>query len=125
MTKSQAVEFRKKWKTPPRITPKKSQGDVSYTMNSPIALRLQDTEKGLECVGRYVYIKFKLLLLLLLSYFNANTFRNLAEEYQVPWKEYWPFLKDFVDFRTDEGLTKLEKYLEQKYKEQLHCFVMV
>jgi len=122
MTKPQAVEFRKKWKTPPRITPKKSQGDVSYIMNSPIALRLQDTEKGLECVGRYAYIKLKLLLLLL-SYFNTS--RNLAEEYQVPWKEYWPFLKDFVDFRTDEGLTKLEEYLEQKYKEQLRCFLMV
>ncbi|EZA59055.1 Ankyrin repeat and LEM domain-containing protein [Ooceraea biroi] len=101
MTKSQAVEFRKKWKTPPRITPRRGQGDASCVMNSPIALRLQDTEKGLECVGR-----------------------NLAEEYRVSWKEYWPFLKDFVDFRTDKGLTKLEEYLEEKYKEQLYCFMM-
>lgn len=35
----------------------------------------------------------------------------------MPWKEYWPFLKDFVDFRSDEGLTKLEKYLEQRFKD--------
>lgn len=43
-------------------------------------------------------------------------FRDLAEECQVPWKEYWPFLKDFVDFRSDEGVAKLEKFLEQRFK---------
>lgn len=43
-------------------------------------------------------------------------FRELAEECQVPWKEYWPFLQDFVNFRSDEGLTKLEQYLEQRFK---------
>ncbi|XP_012219724.1 ankyrin repeat and LEM domain-containing protein 2 [Linepithema humile] len=94
MNKSQAVEFRRKWKTPPRLTPKKGQGDVSSIISSPsLALRLEDTEKGLERVGR-----------------------DLAEECQVPWKEYWPFLKDFVDFRGDEGLMKLEKYLEQRFQ---------
>lgn len=95
MTKSRAVEFRKKWKTPPRlcVTPikKTSVDEVNNTPNSSIALRLQDTEKGLERVGR-----------------------DLAEEYQVSWKEYWPFLNDFADFRTAEGLVKLEKYLEHR-----------
>ncbi|XP_072746594.1 ankyrin repeat and LEM domain-containing protein 2 isoform X2 [Anoplolepis gracilipes] len=94
MTKSQAVEFRKKWKTPPRVTLKKGQGDA-FSNSPSLALRLQDTEKGLERVGR-----------------------DLAEECQVPWKEYWPFLKDFVDFRKDEGLMKLEKYLEQRFIEE-------
>lgn len=35
----------------------------------------------------------------------------------MPWKEYWPFLKDFVDFQNNEGLKKLEKYLEQRFKD--------
>lgn len=54
--------------------------------------------------------------------------RDLAKEYQVSWKEYWPFLRDFVDFRSDEGLKKLEKYLKQKfidYESQLPSFKMV
>ncbi|XP_034195040.2 ankyrin repeat and LEM domain-containing protein 2 [Osmia lignaria lignaria] len=99
MTKSRAVEFRKKWKTPPRlrITSVRNVNDAEYnTTDSPInnlTLRLQDTEKGLERVGR-----------------------DLAEEYEVSWKEYWPFLNDFADFRTTEGLTKLEKYLEHKFQ---------
>jgi len=61
MTKARAVEFRKKWKTPPRVTPKRGQGDAFGIMNSPnIALRLQDTEKGLERVGRYAHVKSKI-----------------------------------------------------------------
>lgn len=69
MTKTQAVEFRKKWKTPPRVTPKRGQGDAPGIINSPsIVLRLQDTEKGLERVGRYVYIKSKIYLKLIITY---------------------------------------------------------
>ncbi|XP_033351446.1 ankyrin repeat and LEM domain-containing protein 2 [Bombus vosnesenskii] len=101
MTKSRALEFRKKWKTPPRLrmTPIKKTDDESNAIDSPtnnLALRLQDVEKGLERVGR-----------------------DLAEEYQVSWKEYWLFLNDFADFRTKEGLIKLEKYLEHKFQNQL------
>ncbi|XP_043516766.1 ankyrin repeat and LEM domain-containing protein 2 isoform X1 [Frieseomelitta varia] len=101
MTKSRALEFRKKWKTPPRLrmTPIKKSDDESdaiYNSTNNLTLRLQDAEKGLERVGR-----------------------DLAEEYQVSWKEYWLFLNDFADFRTTEGLTKLEKYLERKFQDQL------
>jgi hypothetical protein len=32
----------------------------------------------------------------------------------MPWTEYWSFLDSFCDFKKNEGLTKLEVYLEQK-----------
>lgn len=60
MTKSRALEFRKKWKTPPRLrmTPIKKSDDESDAIYNPInnlTLRLQDAEKGLERVGRYSF----------------------------------------------------------------------
>ncbi|KAK0162826.1 hypothetical protein PV327_006570 [Microctonus hyperodae] len=101
MTKPQAMEFRKKWKTPPRLHGTLFKHDKSMTdspglLTSPKPndmdiIRLKDTEKGLERVGR-----------------------NLAEEYSVAWKEFWPFLDEFTDLRDDEGLAKLEKYLMEK-----------
>lgn len=54
----------------------------------------------------------------------SDIFRELAEECQVPWKEYWPFLKDFVDFRNDEGLMKLEKYLKQIFENKNQNYSM-
>ncbi|XP_074651930.1 ankyrin repeat and LEM domain-containing protein 2-like [Tubulanus polymorphus] len=51
--------------------------------------RRSDIDKGLERYGR-----------------------QLAEDMRVPWKEYWLFLKSFVDFKSENGLDKLEKYLE-------------
>ncbi|KAK2586506.1 hypothetical protein KPH14_011401 [Odynerus spinipes] len=103
MTKSQAVEFRKKWKTPPRrcMTPIKKDVQETNILNSSnenFAVRLQDTEKGLERIGR-----------------------NLAEEHHVSWKEYWNFLNDFADLRSTDGLVKLEKYFEQRFHEQSYC----
>ncbi|CAK9809848.1 Ankyrin repeat and LEM domain-containing protein 2 [Anthophora quadrimaculata] len=107
MTKSRALEFRKKWKTPPRLrmTPCKKVIDdecnIVDTSNN-LVLRLQDAEKGLERVGR-----------------------DLAEEYQVSWKEYWQFLNDFADFRTTEGLQKLEEYLEHTFQDQLFHYSQI
>ncbi|XP_033216047.1 ankyrin repeat and LEM domain-containing protein 2 isoform X2 [Belonocnema kinseyi] len=112
MTKTQAVEFRRKWKTPPRfqgtstrltLTPtrenahNKSVDSIKFPSSprSPamnLSFRLQDTEKGLESVGR-----------------------DLAEKYHVPWKEFWPFLDGFADLRCADGLWKLEKYLESRF----------
>ncbi|XP_014294980.1 ankyrin repeat and LEM domain-containing protein 2 [Microplitis demolitor] len=97
MTKPQALEFRKKWKTPPRTlfgTPRRdtSLNDSFQFLNDSVVektdCRLVDFDKGLERVGR-----------------------DLAEEYHVPWKEYWPFLNEFVNLKSTEGLDKLENYL--------------
>lgn len=56
-------------------------------------LKLTDTEKGLETVGR-----------------------TLARESNVGWKEYWDFLGSFVNFNTIEGLEELEQFLRNNLK---------
>ncbi|XP_012279633.1 ankyrin repeat and LEM domain-containing protein 2 isoform X3 [Orussus abietinus] len=104
MSKDEATEFRRKWKTPPRIANSYNKRDVSLNdslevPSSPMAstsMRLHDSEKGLERVGR-----------------------ELAKEYHVPWKEYWPFLDDFADMRHPEGLAKLERFLNERFNDQL------
>lgn len=71
---------------------------------------------------------YKLYKILINKFKKENyisIFRDLAEEYQVSWKEYWPFLNDFADFRTKEGLIKLEKYLEHKFQDQLFHYNQV
>lgn len=85
MEKTEADEFRRLWKKPPRSlisTPPVKGVDLVATM------RLKDVDKGLERLGK-----------------------TLANKYHVEWKEYWPFLDSFVDLSSDEGLELLEKYL--------------
>lgn len=54
-------------------------------------IRLADPEKGLEKIGR-----------------------ELANEQNFQWREWWGFLEQFIDIRSDEGLISFEKYLERK-----------
>ena len=49
---------------------------------------------------------------------GVNLFRELASEYHVAWKEYWPFLKDFADLRCNEGLDKLEEFLKKQCQQK-------
>ncbi|VVC88891.1 unnamed protein product [Leptidea sinapis] len=58
----------------------------------PPTFRLKEITKGLETVGR-----------------------TLAEQMNVGWKEYWPFLDTFTNLRSKEGLKLLEEYLKAKY----------
>lgn len=56
-------------------------------------IRLTNTEKGLELIGR-----------------------GLAQEQGIEWKEFWDFLGRFVDIRSDDGLHCFESYLKKKEK---------
>lgn len=56
-------------------------------------IRLTNTEKGLELIGR-----------------------GLAQEQGIEWKEFWDFLGRFVDIRSEDGLQCFENYLKQKEK---------
>ncbi|XP_053616623.1 ankyrin repeat and LEM domain-containing protein 2 homolog [Plodia interpunctella] len=88
MEAARAESFRRKWKTPPRAA------HPHPRALAPPTFRLREMTKGLEAVGR-----------------------NLAEEMNVGWKEYWPFLDTFTDLRTPEGLALLENYLRAKYED--------
>lgn len=59
-------------------------------------LKLADVDKGLELVGRC-----------------------LAKAQNVGWKEFWSFLGEFVDIASNDGLAKLENYLQQKIDEKM------
>ncbi|XP_054262065.1 ankyrin repeat and LEM domain-containing protein 2 homolog [Macrosteles quadrilineatus] len=60
---------------------------------TPRRPQLADQDKGWERVGR-----------------------ELAQEWKVPWKEYWPFLNTYVDLSSQEGLQLLEEYLRKRFK---------
>jgi ankyrin repeat and LEM domain-containing protein 2 len=56
-------------------------------------IRLTDTNKGLEKIGR-----------------------EIALENNIGWKEYWSFLGRFLDIRSEEGLQCFESFLKQREK---------
>ncbi|XP_044736825.1 ankyrin repeat and LEM domain-containing protein 2 homolog [Chrysoperla carnea] len=94
MKLDEAIEFRKKWKTPPRLMQSSLQRRTQHgiTPRNPFR-QIHDPEKGLEHIGR-----------------------ELAREQKIEWKEYWPFLETFIDLTTPEGLNILEEHIGRKYK---------
>jgi hypothetical protein len=44
-------------------------------------------------------------------------YRDLAQEFKVDWNEYWPFLGTFTNLASQDGLQKLEDYLEKRFLE--------
>ncbi|KAL3265406.1 hypothetical protein HHI36_009611 [Cryptolaemus montrouzieri] len=92
MDKEGAEHFRKVWKTPPRSlkfsTPTKK---IDSSLGSVASMKYKDPLKGLELVGK-----------------------SLASQYDISWKEYWPFLDSFVDIASEEGLRLLENHLKTR-----------
>jgi len=83
MLLTEAKEFRKQWKTPPRELPGHRRDMLQGIMRG-------DSDRGLERVGR-----------------------DLAVQQKFLWKEYWHFLNDFLNLRDEEGLQALEKFLAE------------
>ncbi|XP_018903728.2 ankyrin repeat and LEM domain-containing protein 2 homolog isoform X1 [Bemisia tabaci] len=105
MAYNQAYMFKKQWKTPPRNfqspgSPSTPRSGAVLSPSSPglspaRRIILGDLDRGLEKVGRC-----------------------LAKEKNIGWKEYWPFLKDFVDLQSKDGLAKLEAYLQNRFEKR-------
>lgn len=57
-----------------------------------IAIRLSDDSKGIERIAR---LQFK--------------------QNSINWREYWPFLNDYVDLTSEDGLNQLENHLKNVY----------
>lgn len=93
MNKTEADKFRKIWKTPPRSIGFAKRNQI----NDISTLKRKDHEKGLERIGR-----------------------DLADQYEVGWKEYWPFLESFIDLASTEGLDLLEVYLSGRFNAEYH-----
>lgn len=84
MSPQQAKEFHKRMKT----------SGMKTVRSKSLDIRLSDTDKGLERIGRVI-----------------------AKDMKVLWTEHWSFLQSYCDLAKPDGLGKLESYLKQKLSE--------
>ncbi|KAG8230607.1 hypothetical protein J437_LFUL004519 [Ladona fulva] len=103
MSYDEALEFSKKLKSPPKGMngkyPLGAFSPIPRGLSSPSScssspLRLCDPDRGLE-----------------------REARELANELDIGWMEYWPFLGAFANFSTKEGMKILENFFCQKLQD--------
>lgn len=138
MSRDKAMQFYRRWKTPPRLGSETSSPLANLPFTSPVKMR--PSGSGLSPISRRMLfgseeetpteespiqdLTMNLSTSTLNDSFRERHIKNsdigkglevvgrqLARQEQLEWREYWKFLDAFVDFSSKEGLELFEAYL--------------